>query len=171
FHICALAHSPHHKSRIEIVSGDEVPCMSKTPVAEGAHDFTGGFPGWRKPVFMPRSVCAASFLDDTLLFQLPQPFDQQRARNQCHAAVDIIEAMGAEQQLAHDEWRPSCRKDFGCLGHRTKLAITACHPGHLHGCHVADGCCLAFKHHCRGRTSSEIELDGCSRRAERTWTS
>jgi hypothetical protein len=55
--------------------------MSKTPVAEGAHDLAGGFARRSQPVFVAQAVRAGSFLDDSLLFQLPQPFDEQRARH------------------------------------------------------------------------------------------
>jgi hypothetical protein len=49
---------------------------------------------------MAQSDRAASFLDNSLLFQLPQPFDQQRARNQWHAAVDIIERIASSGEPA-----------------------------------------------------------------------
>src|SRR5262249_21295841 len=93
----------------------------------------GGFARWGQPVFMAQAVRAGSFLDNSLLFQLPQPFDKQCARHQWHAAVDIIEAMGAEQQLAYDERCPSRGEDFGRLGHRTELAVAGFHVGDVHG--------------------------------------
>ena len=141
----ALAHGPHHERRVEIISSDAVACVSKTPMAEGAHDLAGGFARRGQPVFTAQAVRAGSFLDDSLLFQLPQSFDEQCARHQRHAAGDIIEGVGAEQQLAHDERRPSRGEDFGRLGHRTELAVAALHVGDAHGGHVADICCRAIQ--------------------------
>jgi hypothetical protein len=54
--------------------------MGKTPMAEGAHDLAGGFAREREPVFVANAVRTGSLLDNSLLFQLPQPFHEQRAR-------------------------------------------------------------------------------------------
>src|SRR6185312_13407097 len=79
----------------------------------------------RRQVVLKAGAGTAPALDDAGVLQLLEAPRQQRGRHARHAALQVVEAHAADQQLANDERRPALRQHFRGQRHRTELAVAA----------------------------------------------
>ena len=125
--IGALAKAPHEKARVEIARFDAVAGIHQPPLAERANHGAKCLTGGREPVFMARAIDAGAPLDDAVIFELAQARHQHGARDQRHAAMDVVEAVNVGHQFAQDQRRPARGKDFRCLCDRAELIVMRLH--------------------------------------------
>src|SRR5688500_11743257 len=65
--------------------------------------------------------------DDSIFLQMPQTLGQESPRHQRHTAMNVIEAVCAQHQLAQHERRPARGEDLGRLCYRAELTVAAFH--------------------------------------------
>ena len=66
---------------------------------------------------------ARQAFDDARVFQVAEARRQQRARDAGQPSLDLVEAMAAEYELAHDERRPTIRQDLRRASDGTVLLV------------------------------------------------
>ena len=101
--------------------------MHQPPLAERADHGAKRIAGGREPVFVAGAISTGAPLDDAVILELAQARRQHGARDQRHAAMDVVEAVNVGHQLAQDERRPARGKDFRCLCDRTELVVMRFH--------------------------------------------
>ena len=120
----AALHVPHQQPRVELVARELAAHPALTPGAEPHDDRPQLLARRRQVVLGPAPVGAPATLDHAGGLELAQPLGEQAARHQRHAALQVVEAVAAAEQLADHERRPALRDDLGRLRHRAELAVT-----------------------------------------------
>lgn len=68
-------------------------------------------------------------LDDAVLGQLPEPLAEHVRAHAAQAAEQVVEALGAEQEVADHQHRPPLAEDIESTRHTTRIPI-ATHAAH-----------------------------------------
>ncbi len=74
---------------------------------------------------MPALTGDRSFDDDAVLFELFEPFVQNRGRYPGHSLLQCREAIAAQKKFPNDQQRPAIAQNLGRFCDRTELAVFA----------------------------------------------
>src|SRR6267142_2109041 len=119
----APVHGPHQQRGIEVVGRELMAGVTLAPRAETLHHLAELLAGLGQPVLAAAARRQRGALDDAGVLQLSQPLPEQRAGDQRHAAADLVEPVGAREELAQDQRSPALGEDLGRDGDRAELAI------------------------------------------------
>ena len=114
-------HVPHEKARIELLALESTPDPARAPVTELHHDRAQFLPGLREAILQTGPAALAAH--DAYLLELSQALRQERRRHARNAAANVVEALTAAEDFAHDQRGPAFAEDFGRTRHRAELAI------------------------------------------------
>ena len=76
-------------------------------MTEFAHDGTECFSRGCQPILVAGAVVPGTALDNPVQLQIAQPRHQHRARDQRHAAMEVVEGADIGHQLAQDQRHPA----------------------------------------------------------------
>src|SRR5438094_2536241 len=128
----APVHGPHQQRWVEVVGRELVPAVPLPPGTEALHHLAELLAGLGQPVLAASAGRQRAALDDAGILQLAQALAEQRAGDQRHPAPDLVEPVGAREQLAQDQRRPPLGEDLRGDGDRAELAIAFHGPDSRH---------------------------------------
>jgi len=132
---------PHQKIGVETIVLEVLARPVISPRSERFDDGTEGAPRGGQTIDVPPFAVAAKLFDNPAAAQRLETLGEQVLRNPRHAAVDVVEAKLAVQQLAQDEWRPALGEDLCAHGDGTELPIEAHGGSNLRSLAGRSWCC------------------------------
>ena len=118
-------HPDDQEVRVELLGAGIGERPGRPPLPDRLDDWLQVTAGGRQLVLERPALGAGSPRDDLGPLQRAHAVGEDRARDPWQAALELVEAFGATEHLAHDQERPAVAEDLACLGDRAVLSVAS----------------------------------------------
>jgi hypothetical protein len=120
----ALLHLPQEQRRIQLIAIRIVEHPSNCPSPHVFDHVRQVVPRFSEDIFRDVRPSADISLYHSVVLEMTQARNEKRSGDSRQSPPQIVETAAAKQQLAHDQQRPTVRKNLACAGNRAVLAIS-----------------------------------------------